>query len=64
MFIEESGSNQRLALFYFYDTFFRCGVNLFVDILNGNRIYTLSAFRLVILLQCRKAKLNMEVSLR
>ena len=28
MFIEESGSNQSLALFYFYDTFFRCGVNL------------------------------------
>ena len=64
MFIEESGSNQSLALFYFYDTFFRCGFNLFVDILNGNRISTLSAFRLVILLQCRKAKLNMEVSLR
>ena len=50
--------------FYFNDTFFRCGFNLFVDILNGNRISTLSAFRLVILLQCRKAKLNMEVSLR
>lgn len=41
--------------FYFYDTFFRCGFNLFVDILHGNKIYILSAFRLVILLQCRKA---------
>ena len=64
-YLLKSQAQYRVWLFfYFHDTFFRCGVNLFVDILNGNRNYTLSAFRLVIPLQCRKAKLNMEVSLR
>ena len=46
-FLLKSQAHIRVWLFFnFYDTFFRCGFNLSVDILNGDSIYTLIAVTL------------------